>query len=237
MLAHGMLMVAGGGGGALGYRDMVIADGASHAWFLDETSGSVAFDTIGAAHGNYYGSPILGKAGPANLKAIGLNGTNQFIGNQNILVQSRNFSYEVLFKTSFSGGGIFQANNTGNQTKPNVYDREFYITSTGKPICFVYNSGPIYTVVEKIIADGEWHHLVVSYGDSSTIIIIDGELSASFNGVSGVTAGCPVFGYAYLFNHPQPNGYYLAGDIAAPALYPFAMSLEMAAAHAAAALG
>jgi len=45
------------------YRERVIADGASHYWPLDETTGTTAADVVGGAHGTISGGVTLGVPG------------------------------------------------------------------------------------------------------------------------------------------------------------------------------
>lgn len=235
MLAHGMLMAAGGGG--VNYADLVKEDGASHLWLLTETSGLSFADNIGTTAGTSVGSPTLAQPGPTSTKSILLNGTSQFWGVKSNIVTSVPFSAEVLIKTSVKGGGIFETSPSvaaGNGAN----DNQVYLDANGNLVFGVYNAAVRYIQTDKYIADGLWHHIVFSSMSGNTTAFVDGVSVGSVAYSTNFTGNSlqPIFGYAR-GDWPVSNGSYLSGAFAMPALYPFAMSQSMAAAHAAAALG
>lgn len=86
--------------------NQAISDGAIAFWKLDETSGLVAKDSAGSAHGTISGGVILGQTGP-NGNAMSFDGVDDFIGIPFSVVPkvgSNSVTWECWIKTNLSQG-------------------------------------------------------------------------------------------------------------------------------------
>lgn len=225
MLAHGMAMSI-----SKSYRDMIIADGAAYFWDLMNQPSATAPPAAGNVTLNVIGSPTAQNF-TQDTKALLLNGSSQITGIDSSVVRNTNVTLELWIKTSTKSGGIFSANNTGNTSTPNTYDRHAYITSSGN-ICFgVWDTDQRYGTSTKACTDGNLHLVQLSISSNSTTLLIDGVADTTVNHVSTVADMKATFGYAYAGSWPNYVSPYLNGLIACPAIYNFAMTADMAMSH------
>ncbi|RCX10693.1 LamG-like jellyroll fold domain-containing protein [Extensimonas vulgaris] len=215
------------------YRDMIIADGAAYFWdFNDQPAATAAptVPTVGGVALNVFGSPSA-QPFTGDTKALMLNGSSQCAGINQPLINNTNCSIEEWIKTSSKYGGIFGANNSGNNQTPTAYDKHCYLNSAGNIVFGVYSGGKRSDTSITNVCDNEHHHVVLSFSNNSTTLYIDGATEKTINYVSSDSGKYPVFGYVYASTWSGYVSPWLNGLLACPAIYNFAMTPEMAMRH------
>lgn len=187
-------------------RYLVLVPGtvdADDKWFkMDETNGSVAVDyatgidpgngaITGKDDGTYVGSPTLAIDGPQSRPAVHFTGSNVLkAGNMGRQFSSFDATWEFSIKTTqmngviVAGGGVYQTATSG--PAGGTYNGSAIRLVNGR-IVLQAADFPAYTI-PKVVADGEWHHVVISIPSVSqgmfefnlsrnkpTFVMIDGQ--------------------------------------------------------------
>lgn len=146
----------------MAYRDVIVADGPQRYFMLGESSGSVAVDQMGVGNGVYQGAHTKGVTGPiAGITAVSFGPTLGYVevALNRILSSLPNASVEMwvnipntaadrdLYAEAPPSGANLWKVASGNQRLSFLHIDDastFYVTETGD------------------IADGTWHHVVVT---------------------------------------------------------------------------
>ncbi|UOE46910.1 LamG domain-containing protein [Mucilaginibacter sp. SMC90] len=119
------------------------------------------------------GSPSLttDRYGFAN-SAYSFNGTSQWMTSTTQIAGPQTFTISMWFKTTTTSGGKLISFSDGQSVAASGgYDRHLYMTNSGQLIFGVYN-GATRTVASPLsYNDGNWHHVVVTFGTTSGIVM------------------------------------------------------------------
>lgn len=177
---------------------------------LDETSGSIAYDSsLGSHHATYVGSPTLGISGP-NSNALGtaieLNGSTQYVTSGKSLLNG--------LQQFTMAGWIYFDSLTANRSFFGQNDViEFGINGgDGQIHLWTANGGALY--VSGTLSAGRWVH-VAAVGDGSTISVY---VNGSLVEMGGRSIGSGTYGSSsYPFKIGEgiynPTGHYLDGRV------------------------
>jgi trimeric autotransporter adhesin len=153
-------------------------------WRLSEEGGDVAADS--SINGN--SGTVLGARDQGGLGVID--------GNASITLKRGNpggnvvasrpttnpvtFSQEFWLRTEAAGGGrILGFGNSANGTLSSNYDRHVYMLDDGR-IRFGVWTGRAETVDStSVLNDGQWHHVVSTFGAEGMRLFVDGQLEGS----------------------------------------------------------
>jgi hypothetical protein len=183
----------------LSYSQQILLDGPVAYWRLGESSGTTATDEIGSHNGTYAGSPTLGQAGAIvndDNTAINLNGSSQYVqisDDPELDINNQDFCVEFWYKTTStstmravskrgSGGAgtvpSWQISGTGGSNWDNT------IIDAGDGTYISFGSTTV-----SVNNDGNWHHFVMTYDNSSGTgkIYQDGSLGDTVT--AGAVAG------------------------------------------------
>ena len=218
------------------YAQLVVNDGASLFWQMNEASGTTAQDQSGHnTPGTYGGGPTLDQAPPNST----IGGASIYMPSPSMEAYSQpiafpaQFSMQVWFKTSTTNGGYLVGWLNSAET---AWDPVSYMT-TGGTICFeAYDGGQQYTCTAGAYNNNQWHDLVVSATASGMQIWIDGTEVAS-NSVVNTEAYTGMFrvGGGKLQSLSGSDYWNLVGSVADAALYPTPLtSVQVQALQAAA---
>ncbi|RZI92013.1 MAG: PKD domain-containing protein, partial [Microbacterium sp.] len=181
-------------------------------------------------------SPIAGETGSARFNGT----TNGSAGTSTTIPASREYSFELWFKSNGAGGKLLGYGNarTGNSSS---YDRHVYLSNSGQLIYGNY-PGSVQTVSTpsgRSYSDNKWHHVVAGQGPSGMVLYVDGQLAAS----NGVSTAQDYLGYwrvggDALGGWPSaPSNVYFNGQIDEVAIYSSVLSAQQVAQHYAVATG
>ncbi len=133
------------------------------------------------------------------------------------------FSVSIWFKTSTSGGTLFGQQNTSNPSSASGYVPAIYINSSGKIVtsCFWGGSVSNVTTSTTVVADGNWHNIVVTFASTSHKTYLDNSLIGTITKTqSNYSATYYYFlGAGYSAAWTGINGYYFNGNIAYASFY------------------
>ncbi|MCW1925047.1 autotransporter-associated beta strand repeat-containing protein [Luteolibacter arcticus] len=123
-------------------------------WKLDEASGSTCADSVGTAAANLMNGPtrVAGVLG----NAVNFNGVNQY-GQATVTVSESVSAVSLWFRTTQASGGLFSVVDGASS-----YDRSVFLTG-GNISAYIY-SGETITTSGTAYNDGQWHHLVHTFG-------------------------------------------------------------------------
>ncbi|MFT4258387.1 PKD domain-containing protein [Microbacterium sp.] len=221
------------------YRAAVRADGASHYWRLDETTGTRLYDDVGDAVGTAT-SLTLGAAGAmtndANPGITSAGGSTAKMATQDVNAADAAVTVEAWVNTTNTKGGRivgFGDSATGTATS-GVTDRVLYLDNSGRAN-FAINDGSYRTVSSRSsVNDGNWHHIVGTVGSEGMQLFVDGKrvdrdqartAPKIYNGYWRIGAD-QTNGFA---NKPTNAG--LAGTIDDVAVYPTALTPSAIQSH------
>lgn len=215
------------------YPNQVRADGANLYWRYDDTVSPYVADSSngGNTSGIQLNAPALRQTPGAITgasTAMGFNGTSQQVYSDHRQSVGASFSVETWFKTGTTRGGklIGFGNNTDRSS--GSYDKQIYMTNTGRLIFGVYNGSTrtISTGLFDTFNDNKWHHVVGTQGPAGMVLYVDGQSKGTLN----VTNSTPYEGYWHvggdnLSSWPtKPTSNFFAGQIDETAVYPNVLS-------------
>ena len=210
------------------YGSQVLADGAVAYWRLGETSGTVARDVLGSAHGTITGGVTLGQPGALvdSDKAMAFDGSTGQIGTTATIKLAQAFSVELWFQGPAHAAQVpLWSNRTASPTTGSGF---FGISAGGQPFLFMDNQTPPAMTGPPFLRDGKWHHLVYTHdGVTTGRMFVDG-VQAHSASIGRVTTGgaTPAF-----IGREAAGGSAVSGLIDEVAIYPTALTPTQIAAH------
>ncbi|MFE2374174.1 LamG-like jellyroll fold domain-containing protein [Streptomyces sp. NPDC059398] len=179
-------------------------------WPLSEASGSTAKDAVLANEGTAnatYQNVTLGQPGPltgGTAKAAGFNGTSSDVVLPNDLGNDTDSgAISLWFKTSAGPGVLYsyasQPISSGDAA--GFYTPSIYVGKDGKLNAEFWYSGGINPIVTSAsVADGKWHHVVLSAAGNSQSLYLDSAKVGSRSGTVSIQS-------AVAFGKNQPFNY------------------------------
>ncbi|MFJ6794264.1 LamG-like jellyroll fold domain-containing protein [Streptomyces sp. NPDC091268] len=215
------------------YPNQVRSDGANLYWRYDDTvSPYVADSSVGGnTSGIQLNAPALRQAPGAVTgasTAMGFNGTNQQVYSDHRQSVGTSYTIETWFKTNTTRGGKLIGFGSNTDRSSASYDKQIYMTNTGRLIFGVYNGTDrtISTGLFDTFNDNKWHHVVGTQGPAGMALYVDGQSKGTLN----VTNFTPYAGYWHvggdnLGGWPnRPTSSFFAGQIDETAVYPTVLS-------------
>ncbi|MFD9357173.1 LamG-like jellyroll fold domain-containing protein [Streptomyces sp. NPDC060031] len=215
------------------YPNQVRADGANLYWRYDDTVSPFVADSSvsGNTSGIQVNAPALRQTPGAVTgasTAMGFNGTSQFVYSDHRQSVGTSYTIETWFKTNTTRGGKLIGFGNDSDSSSGSYDKQLYMTNTGRLIFGVYNGSArtISTGLFDTFNDNKWHHVVGTQGPAGMALYVDGQSKGTLN----VTNFTPYAGYWHvggdnLGSWPtRPTSNFFAGQIDETAVYPTALS-------------
>ncbi|MFF4444921.1 DNRLRE domain-containing protein [Streptomyces sp. NPDC001502] len=221
------------------YPNQVRTDGADLYWRYDDAVSPYVADSSvsGNRSGVQLNAPALKQAPGAvsGSTAMGFNGTSQQVYSDRRQTVGNTFTIETWFKTNTTRGGklIGFGNNTARNS--GTYDRQLYMTNTGRLVFGVYNGSTrtVSTGLFETYNDNQWHHVVGTQGPGGITLYVDGQNKGSLNATSNSNiAGYWHVGGDNLANWPtRPTSNFFAGQLDETAVYPSALTQAQVKSH------
>jgi Concanavalin A-like lectin/glucanases superfamily/Putative Ig domain len=208
-------------------------------WYeLNETAGTIAYDSSSAPHnGVYQGGVALGQSGPVT-DAVTLDGSSGYISNANVVTSPSSFSLDIWFRTTTKNGGHiigFSSSITGASTN---YDRHIYMGSSGQ----VYFGVAFNQTIRATEAynDGLWHEVTATIGPAGMFLYVDGAPVASS---PSTTASAQTYSGSWRVGYNTIGGWsahvnsnHFAGSLSQASVYDYQLTAAQVAAHYASAV-
>lgn len=155
------------------YKQLIFNSNPWGYWNLDETSGTVAYDSTNNANNGSYNNCSLNQTGVFN-KCVFFNGANSSVTiNKNITTAPNQLTLECIFKTNVLNGGLISYNSS------NGWDREIYIEN-GRLNFYIYGGGSISST--NSYSNNLWHIVTAKLTATvGTKLFVDKILVASSN--------------------------------------------------------
>ncbi|QEM11103.1 LamG-like jellyroll fold domain-containing protein [Mucilaginibacter rubeus] len=104
--------------------------------------------------------------------AYSFNGSTQWMSSTTQIAGPQTFTISMWFNTTTtSGGKLISFSDGQNVSASGGYDRHLYMTNSGQLIFGVYNGGTRTVTSASSYNDGNWHHVVVTFGATSGIVM------------------------------------------------------------------
>ena len=207
----------------MGYRELVIADGAVAYWRLGETSGTVARSEVGSFDGTISGGVTLNQPGALSdgNKAMAFNGTTGKVTGAAISFPvGCTFEAWINFNT-LAQKAVF-SNRPGNS---GIY---FGVTSAGRAFLFMNPPTSCTISGSRNLANGAWHQIALTFDGTTARMYSDGIPDGTVATTGAATA------LAWSIGHDVQNIEYFNGSIDEVAIYPTTLTPAQIAAHYAA---
>ncbi|OAH14145.1 LamG-like jellyroll fold domain-containing protein [Streptomyces jeddahensis] len=179
-------------------------------WPLSETSGTTAKDSVLANEGTTnatYENVTLGQTGPltgSSAKAAGFNGTSSDISlPKNLGNDTDSGAISLWFKTSAGPGVLYSyaSQPISSGQAAGFYTPSIYVGTDGKLNAEFWYSGGINPIVSSAsVADGRWHHVVLSAAGNSQSLYLDNVKVGSRTGTVSIKSA-DAFGKNQSFNY------------------------------------
>jgi hypothetical protein len=219
------------------YPAAVAADNPVLWYELNETSGTVAYDSSASPHNGVYQGGVTFGASGAVTDGVTLDGSSAYISNANVVTSPTSFSLGIWFRTTTKSGGLiigFGNSATGASTN---YDRQIYMGNLGQVYFGVASNQTIHSNAQY--NDGLWHEAIATIGSAGMFLYIDGVLVASstLTSASAQTySGSWRVGYNSLGGwSARPSSNYFAGSVSQASVYHYQLTAAQVVAHHAAA--
>ncbi|MFD3548808.1 DNRLRE domain-containing protein [Streptomyces sp. NPDC058655] len=215
------------------YPNQVRADGAQLYWRYDDAVSPYVADSSngGNTSGIQLNAPALRQSPGAVTgasTAMGFNGTSQQVHSDRRQTVGAAFTIETWFKTNTNRGGKLVGFGNNTDRNSGTYDRQVYMTNTGRLIFGTYNgsSRTISTGLFDTYNDNKWHHVVATQGPGGMALYVDGQSKGTLNAASTQNfAGFWHVGGDSLAGWPnRPTSNFFAGQIDETAVYPTALT-------------
>ncbi|MER5474053.1 LamG-like jellyroll fold domain-containing protein [Streptomyces sp. NPDC002685] len=179
-------------------------------WPLTEASGTTAKDAVLANQGTNnatYENVTLGAAGPltgSSATAAQFNGTSSDIAlPKNTGNDTDSGALSLWFKTSAGPGVLYSyaSQPIGSGKAAGFYTPSIYVGTDGKLNAEFWYSGGINPIVTTAsVADGKWHHVVLSAAGNSQTLFVDNAKIGSRTGTVSIQSAV-AFGKNQSFNY------------------------------------
>ncbi|WP_316743236.1 LamG-like jellyroll fold domain-containing protein [Streptomyces sp. MK7] len=194
-----------------GYRNASMDLGPHAYWPLSETSGTTAEDADLSNEGTTdatYENVTLGQAaGPltgSSSKAATFNGTSSDVSlPKNLGNDTDSGAISLWFKTSQGPGVLYSyaSQPIGSGQAAGFYTPSIYVGTDGKLNAEFWYSGGINPIVSSAsVADGRWHHVVLSAAGNSQTLYLDNAKVGSRTGSVSIKSAT-AFGKNQSFNY------------------------------------
>ncbi|MDF3301636.1 LamG-like jellyroll fold domain-containing protein [Streptomyces tropicalis] len=194
-----------------GYRNAALDLDPHTFWPLSETSGTSAKDTILANEGTTdatYENVTLGSStGPltgSSAKAAGFNGTSSDVSlPKNLGNDTDSGAISLWFKTSAGPGVLYSyaSQPIGSGQAAGFFTPSVYVGTDGKLNAEFWYSGGVNPIVSTAsVADGKWHHVVLSAAGNSQTLFLDNTKVGSRTGTVSIKSAT-AFGKNQSFNY------------------------------------
>lgn len=177
---------------------------------LDETSGSIAYDSsLAANHGTYIGAPTLAVGGPNSSElgtAVELDGSTQYVTSGKSLLNG--------LSQFTMAGWVYLDSLTANRAFFGQNDViEFGINGAeGQLHLYTLNGGSSY--ISGTLAAGQWVHLAAVGDGSSISVYVNGTLvHVGGNSIGSGTYGSSSYPFKIGEGVYDPSGHYLDGRV------------------------
>jgi RHS repeat-associated protein len=169
------------------YHNQVLDEGAQSFWPLAESSGTTAASAVLANEGTdnaTYSNVTLGQPGPltgGTATAAGFNGTSSYVQLPNLENGApTSQSVSLWFKTSSAPGVLYSYSGPSvTEGTTNLFTPVLYIGTDGKlkgEFWFDGSTGAPKPISSSAsVADGHWHHVVLSGSWTSQAMWLDGQ--------------------------------------------------------------
>jgi acyl-CoA thioesterase-1 len=150
-------------------------------WKLDEAEGSIAFDSVCENNGTLYGEPLWQPEGGIVNGALELDGIDDYIGTDPVAeLTSGPFSIFAWIKGGAPGQTIISQVNSGNLMMADA--------SEGKLMTdFAYRRIVETLVSDRVITDGNWHRVGLTWDGIEKILYVDDIEVASKTSDAGIS--------------------------------------------------
>lgn len=202
-----------------GYQNAALDLDPHTFWPLSETSGTSAKDAVLANEGTTnatYENVTLGQSGPltgSSAKAAGFNGTSSDVSlPKNLGNDTDSGALSLWFKTSAGPGVLYSyaSQPIGSGQAAGFYTPSVYVGTDGKLNAEFWYSGGINPIVSSAsVADGKWHHVVLSAAGNSQTLYLDNAKVGSRTGTISIKSAT-AFGKNQSFNYLGTG--FLGGD-------------------------
>ncbi|MGW2722748.1 LamG-like jellyroll fold domain-containing protein [Streptomyces sp. NPDC001492] len=193
-----------------GYQNAALDLDPHTFWPLSETSGTTAKDAVLGNEGTTnatYENVTLGQSGPltgSSAKAAGFNGTSSDVSlPKNLGNDTDSGAISLWFKTSAGPGVLYSyaSQPIGSGQAAGFYTPSIYVGSDGKLNAEFWYSGGINPIVSSAsVADGRWHHVVLSAAGNSQSLYLDNTKVGSRTGTISIKSAT-AFGKNQVFNY------------------------------------
>ena len=213
------------------YSDLVLADGASAYWKLDELSGTNAVDSAGALDGTYVNTPTLGVQGVLGDGTTAVTFASASAERvdvaDNVLLRPVAFSLELWFRQVTSDADFEILVSKTVASWANGYGM---YTQGGSVHWFVnhYNNSDVIAAFTY----GRWNHVVGTFdGDTARLYLNGVEVGTP---VTGITLTHTTEPFYIASEQALSASYYYNGSEDEVAFYPSVLTATQVAAHFAA---
>ncbi|MER5429269.1 LamG-like jellyroll fold domain-containing protein [Streptomyces sp. NPDC002588] len=194
-----------------GYQNAAL-DLDPHAfWPLSETSGTTAKDAVianeGTTNATYENVTVGQSGGPltgSSAKVATFNGTTSDVSlPKNLGNDTDSGAISLWFKTSAGPGVLYSyaSQPIGSGQAAGFYTPSIYVGSDGKLNAEFWYSGGINPIVSSAsVADGKWHHVVLSAAGNSQSLYLDNAKVGSRTGTISIKSAT-AFGKNQSFNY------------------------------------
>ncbi|MEU6194565.1 LamG-like jellyroll fold domain-containing protein [Streptomyces sp. NPDC047061] len=179
-------------------------------WPLSESSGTTAKDAVVANEGTTdatYQNVTLGAAGPltgSSATAAAFNGTTSDISlPKNLGNDTDSGAISLWFKTSAGPGVLYSyaSQPIGSGQAAGFYTPSIYVGTDGKLNAeFWYSGGANPIQTSASVADGKWHHVVLSAAGNSQTLYLDNTKIGSRTGTVSIKSAT-AFGKNQVYNY------------------------------------
>ncbi|MFE9442430.1 LamG-like jellyroll fold domain-containing protein [Streptomyces sp. NPDC006602] len=201
------------------YRNASLDLDADEMWPLTESSGTTAKDAVLANEGTKnatYENVTLGAAGPlagSSATAASFNGTTSDVAlPKNTGNDTDSGALSLWFKTSAGPGVLYSyaSQPIGSGQAAGFYTPSVYVGTDGKLNAEFWYSGGVNPIVSAAsVADGRWHHVVLSAAGNSQTLFLDNTKVGSRTGTVSIKSA-DAFGKNQVFNYLGTG--FLGGD-------------------------
>lgn len=226
-------------GQGVGYRGSVVTDSPAGYWRLDETGGTAASEVAATnGKGTYAASAKRGTTGvfgPGDGHAAEFNGTDSsYLELPTPILQTGNeLAAELWFRTT-EPGVLLSLQDQPMNAGPNSYNPALYVDADGRLRGKFFDDQYSILVSPGAVTDGSWHHTVLSAGQGTQSLYVDGVLVATMAGtVDHHGMNRTYLGGGYTGGWPGGNGgwSWFNGQIDEVAFYQHPLGADRIAAH------